>query len=168
MQSLDIISVNIWQIVISLCNLIILFLILKKFLYKPVKKVIANRQNQIDSQYQNVQNMQNETAKLKNEWLNKMDSANEKAEDIIKTATKTAELRQENIIKGANEKANQIIAGAEQQAKLEQKKIYSEIKHNIVDISTMITQKMLANKMSEKNQRDLIDMCIEELKDKDE
>ncbi len=33
MQSLDVISVNLWQILISLCNLLILYLILKQFLY---------------------------------------------------------------------------------------------------------------------------------------
>ena len=43
MQSLDIISINIWQILISLCNLVLLFLILKKFLYKPVHNVLAQR-----------------------------------------------------------------------------------------------------------------------------
>ena len=42
-QNLDIISVNIWQILISLINLLLLFLIIKKFLYKPVKKFIAQR-----------------------------------------------------------------------------------------------------------------------------
>ena len=38
MNDLDIISINIWQIVISLLNLVLLFLILKKFLFKPVKE----------------------------------------------------------------------------------------------------------------------------------
>ena len=50
MQSLEIISINIWQILISLCNLLILFLVLKKFLYKPVMKVMAERQSKIDTQ----------------------------------------------------------------------------------------------------------------------
>ena len=35
-QSLDIISVNIWQILISLANLLIIYRILSKFLFKPV------------------------------------------------------------------------------------------------------------------------------------
>ena len=43
MQTLDIISVNIWQIIISLSNLVILFLLVKKFLFKPVKSMIAKR-----------------------------------------------------------------------------------------------------------------------------
>ena len=50
-QNLDIISVNIWQILISLINLLLLFLIIKKFLYKPVKKFIAQRKASVDLQY---------------------------------------------------------------------------------------------------------------------
>ena len=46
MQNLDIISINIWQVVISLANLVILFLILKKFLFEPVKKIKAQRENE--------------------------------------------------------------------------------------------------------------------------
>ena len=37
MQTLDVISVNLWQMVASLANLVILFLLIKKFLYKPVQ-----------------------------------------------------------------------------------------------------------------------------------
>ena len=49
MQSLDIISVNLWQILISLANLLIIFTILKRFLFKPVQKVVADRQAQVES-----------------------------------------------------------------------------------------------------------------------
>ena len=45
---LDIISVNVVQILISLANLAILYALLKKFLYKPVKNVIAARKAELD------------------------------------------------------------------------------------------------------------------------
>ena len=51
MQPSEIISVNIWQIVVSLLNLLIIFFILKKFLFKPVKKTIESRQAKIDEDY---------------------------------------------------------------------------------------------------------------------
>ena len=51
MQNLGIISVNLWQILISLANLTILFLLLKKFLYKPVTKMLEERRTQIDKDY---------------------------------------------------------------------------------------------------------------------
>ena len=52
MQSLDVISVNIWQILISLANLLILFLMFKKFLFKPVNNMLEKRQSEIDAQYE--------------------------------------------------------------------------------------------------------------------
>ena len=52
MQSLEVISVNLWQILISLVNLFLLFLILKRFLYKPVKSVLEQRQKELDDQYE--------------------------------------------------------------------------------------------------------------------
>ena len=48
MQSLDIISINLWQILISLANLLIIFLIFKKLLFKPVQNILAARQQQVD------------------------------------------------------------------------------------------------------------------------
>ena len=48
MQTLDVISVNIWQIVISLANLALLFLLLKKFLYQPVKRMLAKREEEMN------------------------------------------------------------------------------------------------------------------------
>ena len=50
-QSLDVISVNLWQILISLANLFLLFLILKRFLFKPVKNVLDKRQSELDESY---------------------------------------------------------------------------------------------------------------------
>lgn len=49
-EYLQVVSVNIWQILISLANLLLLFLILKKFLYKPVKKVLDARKAAIDEE----------------------------------------------------------------------------------------------------------------------
>ena len=45
MNNLDVISLNIWQIIISLLNLVILFFLFRKFLFEPVKKVIAKPQH---------------------------------------------------------------------------------------------------------------------------
>ena len=51
MQSLDVISVNLWQILISLCNLVIIFLVVKHFLYQPVRKMLKKRQETLDGEY---------------------------------------------------------------------------------------------------------------------
>ena len=55
MQYLDVISVNIWNVVISLCNLLLLTWIVKKFLFKRVQKVLAQRREAIDADYAQAQ-----------------------------------------------------------------------------------------------------------------
>ena len=50
-QSLDIISVNLWQILISLANLLIIYLILKKVLFAKVQGVMNTRQSQVTEMY---------------------------------------------------------------------------------------------------------------------
>ena len=51
MQTLDVISVNLWQILASLGNLCLLFWIIKRFLYKPVKNILAKREGELEQQY---------------------------------------------------------------------------------------------------------------------
>ena len=87
MQSLDIISVNLWQILISLANLTILFLLLKKFLYKPVTKMLEQRQAEI-------------AAKARGDKI--VEDAKAQAQGIIRQAQTDAELekkRAESAIK---------------------------------------------------------------------
>ena len=72
MQSLDVISVNLWQILISLINLVLLFLIIKHFLFKPVKRMLALRQSEVDARYESAELAQKEAEASRTEWKNKL------------------------------------------------------------------------------------------------
>ena len=91
MQTSEIISVNIWQIIISLCNLLIIFVILKKLLFKPIQKMLDKRKNMIDEQYDKAQKAQDDAEAAKAEWDDKMSTADAEAKGIIDSANKRAE-----------------------------------------------------------------------------
>ncbi len=168
MQSLDVISVNLWQILISLFNLVLLFLIVKKFLLKPVKKVLAERQNEIDGHYSAAKDAElqaNESRKL---WEEKLSGANEEADAIIQKATEQAKFRGEAIVSDAEAKADGIIRMAENEADLERKKAVDGIKREIVDVSGIIAEKMLEREINTDDHRALIDSFIEKIGDGDE
>ena len=76
-QSLDIISINLWQILISLANLLIMFLILKRFLFKPVQKVMAARQEQVDKMYGEAEEDRTAAAGMKQEYEARLATARE-------------------------------------------------------------------------------------------
>ena len=167
MQTLEVISVNLWNIIISLLNLLILYAIIKKFLYKPVNRVLKERQEQIDRQYDSARQAEKEALDSKEQWAKKLDGAKAQADDIMQTATENAGKRSEKIVAEAKEKADAIVRRAKEDADLELKKAEESIKHEIVNVSALLSEKMLKREINANDHRALIDSFIEEIGETD-
>ena len=163
LQTLDVISINLWQILISLANLVILFLLVKKFLFKPVKELFAKRQAELDHQYAAADAAEQAAQEHKNAWEQKMQSANDEADAIIQEATDAAKYRAAQIVEEANAKAAGIQSRAEAEALLTQKQAEEGIKREIVEVSSAIAEKMLEREINEQDHRALIDAFLEEI-----
>ena len=153
MQTLDIISVNLWQILISLANLLIIFLILKKFLYKPVKKVMEERRQAIDSDYSEAAEAKRQALSDKKAYEEKLSGANGEAERIIRSAVEAASFREKEMMDEARAKADGILR---------------DIRREIVEVSTLVSEKMLRREMSADDHKRLVDSFIDSIGDGDE
>ena len=167
-QNLDIISVNLWQIIISLINLLLIFLILKKFLYKPVQNVMSKRQEEIDAHYKTAEDAEKDALEAKEKYETKLSSADSEAETILKEAALRADRRGERIVEEAREKAGVIVRQAQAEAALERKKATEGIKREIVDVSACLSEKILEREIKTEDHRKLIDSCISEIGEGDE
>ena len=159
-QSLDIISVNIWSILISLCNLVIIFLILKKVLFKSVKKTLDVRRAQIDKLYDDAGAAKAEAEGDRALYEEKLAGAKEEAEGILYTARERADRMSEEIISDANAKAASRVKKAEEEIAQEKKKAMSEIKNDISTLSVDIAEKIIEREIDEKDHSELIDKFI--------
>ncbi len=168
MQTLDVISVNLWQILISLINLVLLFLILKRFLFKPVRNVLAKRQSELHKQYADAELAKSEAIESRDQWQAKLSSAEAEADAIIQKATDNAKYRGEKLIAEAEEKAESIMRIAKTEAELEKKKAADGIKREIVEVSGALTEKMLEREINNEDHRALIDSFIEKVGEADE
>ncbi|MBR0442992.1 MAG: F0F1 ATP synthase subunit B [Clostridia bacterium] len=167
-QFLDIISVNLWNILISLLNLVVLFWLVKKFLFKPVKKMLAERQADIDHQYAAAAEAQRVADENREMWENKLSTADAEAQRMIRDAADTAKHRAAEIVRRADEQADGIVRRAEAEAELERKRAEDGIKREIVGVSTAIAEKMLEREVNEKDHRALIDEFIDKIGESDE
>ncbi len=159
-ETLDIISINIWHILISLLNLVILFLLVKKFLFKPVRQLFADRQAAIDSRYAAAEEAQKQADASRTAWEEKLEGAEIEAKAILDDAAAHAKFRTEQILKEANDKAAGIRARAEAEAVLTQKKAEDGIKREIVDLSAALAEKMLEREVDARDHRAMIDSFI--------
>ena len=165
MQSLDIISVNIWSVLISLANLVILFFIIKKFLFKPVKETLAKRQAEIDKQYDAAKEAEEAALNDQAEWQARMATAKETADAMIKDAADTAKRRGETIVIEAEQRADGIVRQAQAQAELERRSAEESIRREIVEISTELAGKILEREVKADDHRALIHSFLEDMGD---
>ncbi len=165
MQTLDVISVNLWQTVISLLNLVLLFLLVKKFLFKPVKKVLEQRQKEIDDRYDQADAANAEAQESRKNWEEKLAGADAQADTILHTATENARRRGDTLVAQARAEADSIIRMAQNEAELERQKAAAGIKQEIVEVSGALAQKLLEREINTQDHRDLIDSFIEEIGD---
>ena len=161
MQTLDVISVNIWQILISLINLVLLFFIIKKFLFKPVKNILAKRQDEINSQYDAADQARAEAEQSRVAYEEKLSGAKSEADAILQSAADNAKFRGDKIIAEAQQTADGIIRRAETEAELERKKAIDGIKQEIVSVSGALAEKMIEREINTDDHRALIDSFIE-------
>lgn len=168
LQSLEVISVNLWDIIIALLNLTLLFLLVKKFLFKPVKNVMQKRQDELSERYDEAAQAVIDADEKKKQWEEKMEGAEEEAASIIVDATETAKNRGEKIVSDAKLRAEYIVAQAQNEADLRHKKATEDIKREIVEVSGALAEKMLEREINTKDHQSLIDSFIEKIGDDDD
>ena len=163
MFNLDVISVNIWAILASLANLLILTWILKRFLFKPVKKMLDARRAAIDADYAQAAAAKAEAEEDRLNYEAAMAAARQTSDQIISEATRMAEHRGNEIVSEAREKATDIRRQAEADAMLERKKAEDDMKREIADVSARLTGKLLQREINEEDHRALIDSFLQEI-----
>jgi F-type H+-transporting ATPase subunit b len=161
MQSLDIISVNFWQILISLCNLLIIFLIMKKFLFGPVQAMMKTRREQVDKIYSDADESRTSANQMKQEYEQKMASARQEADTLIKTATQTAQRKSDQIVSEANSQASHVKQKAEEEIAQQKKQMLQDIRSEISGLAVDIASKVVEREINQKDYDGFVDEFIQ-------
>ncbi|MBQ1546291.1 MAG: F0F1 ATP synthase subunit B [Clostridia bacterium] len=163
MQSSEVISVNFWQIIISILNLLILYVILKKLLFKPVSNMISQRQSKIDNDLAGAKRAKQEAENEKRVYEEKLSAADDEAAQILKDAKQRAERKSDKIVNDAKNKADGILRQAQADASLEFQKAQSDIHREITEVSALLSEKILEREINADDHRRFIDSFIENL-----
>ena len=95
---LGFLSIDIGTIIFTLCNLLILFLVFKHFLFGRVHKILDERQNDVSETYNKAAAALEHAKSLGSEYSGLMEGAKEESAQMIKAASKKAQLHSDEII----------------------------------------------------------------------
>ncbi len=159
------VGVNIWTMLFAWINLLILYLVLKKILFGPLKNMIDSRQREVDEMYRNAHTAEDSALKMKEEYEEKLSSAEAQSEELLRTAQRKALLKEEEILKEASAKAELVMERAQAEIELEKKRAINEVKDEVSALAVGIAGAIIERDVSEEEHKDLIDEFIDRIGD---
>ena len=159
----EFLNINFFTALFTLFNTVLLFMVLKHFLFQPVMKMIADRQKEIDDLYDAAGSAKASAEALEAEYQQKLSVAAETSERLVKEATDRGRIREEEIIRQANREASAILDKATADIAQEKKKAINDAKDEISDIAMAIAEKVVGRSLNAADQASLVDHFIEEL-----
>ena len=152
-----------WQSVVAhLIALIILTVGLYLLLFKPVKKMIKERQEKIRKIEQENNDLNEEVKSMKSSTEAVLSEAKKQAAVIHENAVKVANQKADEIVSGARSEAKNLMERTEREMEEERNKLRSEIEKQISDVSVAVAEKVLARKVTPEDNKKLIEESLEQ------
>lgn len=150
------------QLLAQVLNFLILFVLLAKFLYKPILKVLDSRKKAIEESLANSQRIKEELDKLeidKNKILKKVQDEGFK---ILEEEKKQASQKQEEILKNAEAEAQKILEKADSRIKAREEEMMAAVKKRAVEVGSDIAKKILED-LDEETRRKIVSKSLKKI-----
>ncbi len=156
-------GVNPWTALFALANFLFLFFMLRKFLFKPVMKMIDDRQKEIDGLYKDAEDAKKDAQAKQQEYDRKLSAAQQTSEQLVREAVARGQSREEEILRQANAQASAMMDKAADDIAREKKKAVNDAKDEISVIALSIAGKVVGRELNDADHARLVDGFIEEL-----
>ena len=156
-------SIDLTTIIATLLNTLILFLVLKHFLFDKVNKVVDERQKEIKESYDRADEAEKNAQKLEADYNEKIGQAKEESAEIIRDATRKAQVRADEIIDEARVEAKGIRTNAENEIEREKKIAVNAIKDEISQIAFSAAAAVVEKDLTSEDNERLIEKFIDDV-----
>ena len=145
----------------TILTFLLLLTVLAKFAWKPLLKMLKDREDLIRSSLEDAEKAQTELANLNAEREEIINKARSKAQSILSEGKVAASKLKDETLKAAKDQAKSILTDAEKQIRIEKHKAIEEIKSEVVDLSLSVATKLIKKNISREDNQTLIDESLE-------
>ena len=149
-----------WYIVETVINVLILFILLRIFLFKPINKMKADRTRTIQDNLDSAEKAKAEAEELRQQYEESISEAKEKANQIIMKAHEDAETERSAIIRKSQDEAEKIVADADKTIENERKRVLRQAQSEIADLAIEAASKIIGENVDDEKNRKLVDKFL--------
>ena len=151
-----------WSIFEAVANIIILFILLRIFLFKPVSKMMNERTQSIQKDIDDAEKARQEAEELRRQYSDTISEAKEEASRIIMQAHDDAATERSNIIQKSHEEADEIVSAASETIENERRRVLQQAQSQIADLAIEAASKIVGENLDDEKNRKLVDAFLSE------
>ena len=155
-----------WTLLAQIFNFLLLLAVVSLFAYKPVIRIMEERQQKIADNLENAENTKVEAQKLKAEYERQLAQARAESQAIIDKAGKAAADAYEQMMAKAREDQESLFKAAKEQIEREKVNALLEVRGEVVSLSMLLASKVVEKKLDAEADKKLINDFLNEITDK--
>jgi len=155
-------GINLPLLVVFIINFIVLFILLRLFLFKPVLKMLDERAKRTKEGMELAEATKKEFEQAKVEVQKQIDKGRQEAQAIIAQTMQTGERLKEESRQEAIKQAQLIIDRTRAELEAERDKIVDNLRKEFVDISISAAEKVIKETLDKEKHRRLIEETLKE------
>ena len=159
-------SLDLRTFIFTVINLLVLVFFLYRFLFKPVRDILAARQNELDNSYREAEEATQKANALKKQYEDSMAQIDAERQEKLEKSRMQATNEYDEIIGNAREKATKIIADAKIEAERQAEQKQHEMEEEVAMLVAKAAYKIAASKDSAENNQKLYDTFLEDAEKK--
>ena len=160
METQEFVSIAPWTLIFQIANLLLLMVLFKKYLFKPVTEILEKRGREIENHYHEAESAELQAKELKSTYESKMKGAREEADEIMRRAELNAAQRSETMLQQASAQAATIKKKADAEIQMERQKAFQETKNELSGIALDIASQILDREVRQEDHAAMIDDFI--------
>ena len=136
------------DVIISLINIIVLFVLLRLILWKHVIRFLAEREKRVRGEMDDAEKARLEAEALQDEFDKKLGDIKERERDLMRESQLKANEESDRILKETRDKAKEMISDAELRIAGEKEQALEEAHEEIAQIATKMAARILDREVS--------------------
>ena len=149
-----------WNLLFNIINLIILYLLMKKFLFGPVRTILAKRQAEADERFVQADEKEARAQETRQQYEALLENAEGERKQIVAEARQEASREYGRMMDEAKARADGIVAKAKTDAEKEKKVILQEADFAVKELVVSAAAKMVGAAEDPESDRALYDRFL--------
>lgn len=156
-------NIELAQVFTQIISFLIVLWVLKRFAWKPLLKILEDREKKIQLEFDSIENQKKENEALAKLYQQQLDHASKDVQELIKHGRESGLQTARKIEERAQEEAKKMVARTKEELKKEVQKAKNELRDEVVRMTLTATQKMVSAEMNEDRQHALVKEFLDEL-----